>query len=346
MGLFERYLTLWVALAMAAGVALGTVMPGMFQTIGRMELARVNLPVGLLIWVMIIPMLVKVDFGSLGQVRRHARGIGVTLFVNWLVKPFSMAFLGWLFIRHVFAPYLPADQLDSYIAGLILLAAAPCTAMVFVWSRLTNGDANFTLSQVALNDGIMVVAFAPLVAFLLGVSAITVPWATLLVSVLLYIIVPLVIAQLWRRALLSRGQAAFDAAMASTGPWSIGALLLTLVLLFAFQGVQIVRQPLIIAMLAVPILIQVLFNAALAYGLNRALGESHHVACPSALIGASNFFELAVAAAIALFGFESGAALATVVGVLIEVPVMLLVVRVVNASKGWYERGAAGSRSA
>ena len=346
MGLFERYLTLWVALAMAAGVALGTVMPGMFQSIGRMELARVNLPVGLLIWVMIIPMLVKVDFGSLGQVRRHARGIGVTLFVNWLVKPFSMAFLGWLFIRHVFAPYLPADQLDSYIAGLILLAAAPCTAMVFVWSRLTNGDANFTLSQVALNDGIMVVAFAPLVAFLLGVSAITVPWATLLVSVLLYIIVPLVIAQLWRRALLSRGQAAFDAAMASTGPWSIGALLLTLVLLFAFQGVQIVRQPLIIAMLAVPILIQVLFNSALAYGLNRALGESHHVACPSALIGASNFFELAVAAAIALFGFESGAALATVVGVLIEVPVMLLVVRVVNASKGWYERGAAGSRAA
>ena len=346
MGLFERYLTLWVALAMAAGVALGTVMPGMFQTIGRMELARVNLPVGLLIWVMIIPMLVKVDFGSLGQVRRHARGIGVTLFVNWLVKPFSMAFLGWLFIRHVFAPYLPADQLDSYIAGLILLAAAPCTAMVFVWSRLTNGDANFTLSQVALNDGIMVVAFAPLVAFLLGVSAIPVPWATLLVSVLLYIIVPLVIAQLWRRALLSRGQAAFDAAMASTGPWSIGALLLTLVLLFGFQGMQIVRQPLIIAMLAVPILIQVLFNSALAYGLNRALGESHHVACPSALIGASNFFELAVAAAIALFGFESGAALATVVGVLIEVPVMLLVVRVVNASKGWYERGAAGSRSA
>ena len=333
MGLFERYLTLWVALAMAAGVALGTVMPGMFQTIGRMELARVNLPVGLLIWVMIIPMLVKVDFGSLGQVRRHARGIGVTLFVNWLVKPFSMAFLGWLFIRHVFAPYLPADQLDSYIAGLILLAAAPCTAMVFVWSRLTNGDANFTLSQVALNDGIMVVAFAPLVAFLLGVSAITVPWATLLVSVLLYIIVPLVIAQLWRRALLSRGQAAFDAAMASTGPWSIGALLLTLVLLFAFQGVQIVRQPLIIAMLAVPILIQVLFNSALAYGLNRALGESHHVACPSALIGASNFFELAVAAAIALFGFESGAALATVVGVLVEVPVMLSLVAFANRTR-------------
>ena len=346
MSAFERYLTVWVFLCIVVGIGLGQLWPGAFQAIGRMEVAKVNLPVGVLIWVMVIPMLMKVDFAALGEVRQHMRGIGVTLVVNWLVKPFSMAFLGWLFIRHVFAPYLPADQLDSYIAGLILLAAAPCTAMVFVWSRLTNGDANFTLSQVALNDGIMVVAFAPLVAFLLGVSAITVPWATLLVSVLLYIIVPLVIAQLWRRALLSRGQAAFDAAMASTGPWSIGALLLTLVLLFGFQGVQIVRQPLIIAMLAVPILIQVLFNSALAYGLNRALGESHHVACPSALIGASNFFELAVAAAIALFGFESGAALATVVGVLIEVPVMLLVVRVVNASKGWYERGAAGSRSA
>ena len=346
MSVFERYLTVWVVLCIVVGIGLGQVFPGAARAIGAWEVARVNIPVGLLIWVMIIPRLLKVDFGALAEVRQHVRGIGVTLFVNWLVKPFSMAFLGWLFIRHVFAPYLPADQLDSYIAGLILLAAAPCTAMVFVWSRLTNGDANFTLSQVALNDGIMVVAFAPLVAFLLGVSAITVPWATLLVSVLLYIIVPLVIAQLWRRALLSRGQAAFDAAMASTGPWSIGALLLTLVLLFAFQGMQIVRQPLIIAMLAVPILIQVLFNSALAYGLNRALGESHHVACPSALIGASNFFELAVAAAIALFGFESGAALATVVGVLIEVPVMLLVVRVVNASKGWYERGAAGSRSA
>ena len=339
MSVFERYLTVWVFACIVLGTLLGHGLPGVFQAIGRMEVARVNLPVGLLIWVMIIPMLVKVDFASLGQVRRHARGIGVTLFVNWLVKPFSMAFLGWLFIRHVFAPWLPAEQLDSYIAGLILLAAAPCTAMVFVWSRLTNGDANFTLSQVALNDSIMVVAFAPLVAFLLGMSAITVPWDTLLVSVVLYIVVPLIIAQLWRKALLARGPAAFEAAMARTGPWSIGALLLTLVLLFAFQGEQIVRQPLIIAMLAVPILIQVLFNSALAYGLNRALGESHHVACPSALIGASNFFELAVAAAIALFGFESGAALATVVGVLIEVPVMLLVVRVVNASKGWYEAG-------
>jgi ACR3 family arsenite transporter len=302
-----------------------------------MEVAQVNLPVGLLIWVMVIPMLVKVDFGALGEVRQHIRGIGVTLFVNWLVKPFSMAFLGWLFIRHWFAPLLPADQLDSYIAGLILLAAAPCTAMVFVWSRLTNGDPLFTLSQVALNDTIMVFAFAPLVGFLLGISAITVPWATLVTSVVLYIVIPVLLAQWWRRALMVKGQEIFDATMAKIGPWSITALLATLVLLFAFQGEAILRQPLVIALLAVPILIQVFFNSALAYWLNRKLGEKHSVACPSALIGASNFFELAVAAAISLFGFQSGAALATVVGVLIEVPVMLLVVRVVNQTRGWYQ---------
>lgn len=337
MSVFERYLTVWVFLCIVAGVALGQLLPGLSQELGRMEVAQVNLPVGLLIWVMIIPMLVKVDFGALHEVRRHVRGIGVTLFVNWLVKPFSMAFLGWLFIRQIFAPWLPAEQLDSYIAGLILLAAAPCTAMVFVWSRLTNGDPLFTLSQVALNDSIMVIAFAPLVAFLLGISAITVPWETLLVSVVLYIVIPVILAQLWRRSLLAKGQAAFDAAMAKIGPWSVAALLLTLVLLFAFQGKAILDQPLTIALLAVPILIQVLFNSALAYWLNRRFGESHNVACPSALIGASNFFELAVAAAISLFGFESGAALATVVGVLVEVPVMLLVVKVVNASKGWYE---------
>jgi ACR3 family arsenite transporter len=288
---------------------------------------------------MIIPMLVKVDFAALHEVKQHVRGIGVTLFVNWLVKPFSMALLGWLFIRHWFAPWLPAEQIDSYIAGLILLAAAPCTAMVFVWSRLSNGHPLFTLSQVALNDAIMVVAFAPLVAFLLGLSAITVPWDTLLISVLLYIIIPVLLAQAWRRYLLQQGSDVFDSTMAKMGPLSIAALLLTLVLLFAFQGEAILKQPLVIALLAVPILIQVLFNSALAYWLNRQLGESHAVACPSALIGASNFFELAVAAAISLFGFESGAALATVVGVLIEVPVMLLVVRVVNQSKGWYERG-------
>ncbi len=338
MGFFERHLTAWVFLCIVAGIAFGQMAPGLFQAIGRMELARVNLPVGLLIWVMIIPMLVKVDFGALQEMRQHYRGIAVTLFVNWLVKPFSMAFLGWLFIRVLFAPLLPADQLDSYVAGLILLAAAPCTAMVFVWSRLTNGHPLFTLSQVAINDLIMIFAFAPLVAFLLGISAITVPWDTLLTSVVLYIVIPVVIAQLWRKSLLARGQAHFEATMEKIGPWSISALLATLVLLFAFQGEAILRQPLIIALLAVPILIQVFFNSALAYWLNRAAGEKHNVACPSALIGASNFFELAVAAAISLFGFESGAALATVVGVLIEVPVMLMVVKVVNASKGWYER--------
>jgi ACR3 family arsenite transporter len=338
MNFFERYLTAWVGLCIVVGIALGLWQPEFFQAIGQLEYAQVNLPVGLLIWVMIIPMLVKVDFGALHEVRQHIKGIGVTLFVNWLVKPFSMALLGWFFIRHVFAPLLPADQIDSYIAGLILLAAAPCTAMVFVWSRLTHGHPLFTLSQVALNDAIMVVAFAPLVAFLLGLSAIIVPWDTLITSVVLYIIVPVILAQLIRKILLAKGEAMFEAAMARIGPWSITALLATLVLLFAFQGEAILKQPLVIALLAVPILIQVLFNSALAYYLNRALGEAHNVACPSALIGASNFFELAVAAAISLFGFESGAALATVVGVLIEVPVMLLVVHVVNRSKAWYER--------
>jgi ACR3 family arsenite transporter len=339
MSVFERWLTLWVALCIIAGVLLGQLLPAPFQVLGRMNVAQVNIPVGLLIWIMIIPMLMKVDFGALHQVREHWKGIGVTLFVNWAVKPFSMALLAWLFIRHWFAPYLPAEQLDSYVAGLILLAAAPCTAMVFVWSRLTGGDPYFTLSQVALNDTIMVFAFAPIVALLLGLSAIVVPWDTLFTSVVLYIVIPVVLAQLWRKILLKRGQAAFDAVMVQLGHASILALLATLVLLFAFQGEAIIRQPLIIALLAVPILIQVFFNSALAYWLNRKVGEKHSVACPSALIGASNFFELAVAAAISLFGFQSGAALATVVGVLIEVPVMLLVVKLVNQSKGWYESG-------
>ncbi len=345
MGMFERYLTIWVFLCILVGIALGQKSPDLFQAVARLEIAQVNLPVGFLIWVMIIPMLVKVDFAALGEVRNHIRGIGVTLFVNWLVKPFSMAFLAWFFIRHAFAPLLPAEQLDSYIAGLILLAAAPCTAMVFVWSRLTGGDPLFTLSQVALNDSIMVIAFAPLVAFLLGLSAITVPWDTLLTSVVLYIVVPVILAQWMRKSLLARGEAVFDSVMAKLGPWSITALLATLVLLFAFQGDAILKQPLVIALLAVPILIQVVFNSALAYGLNRALGEKHNVACPSALIGASNFFELAVAAAISLFGFNSGAALATVVGVLIEVPVMLLVVYVVNHSKTWYELNASTDKT-
>lgn len=337
MNIFERFLTVGVFLCIVTGIAAGQMAPGVFQAIGRLQVAQVNLPVGLLIWVMIIPMLVKVDFGALAEMRQHVRGIGVTLFVNWLVKPFSMAFLGWLFIRNLFAPMLPAEQLDSYIAGLILLAAAPCTAMVFVWSRLTNGHPLFTLTQIAINDTIMVFAFAPLVAFLLGISSITVPWNTLLTSVAIYIVIPVALAQFWRKSLLAKGQAAFNAAMAKIGPWSIAALLATLVLLFAFQGEAILKQPLVIGLLAVPILIQVFFNSALAYWLNKAVGEKHNVACPSALIGASNFFELAVASAISLFGFDSGAALATVVGVLIEVPVMLLVVKVVNASKGWYE---------
>ena len=340
MSLFERYLTVWVLLCIVAGIVLGQLAPVAFQALGRVQIAQVNLPVGVLIWVMIIPMLVKVDFGAVHEVRQHVRGIGVTLFVNWLVKPFSMALLGWLFIRHLFAPLLPAGRIDSYIAGLILLAAAPCTAMVFVWSRLCNGDPLFTLSQVALNASIMVVAFAPIVGLLLGISSIHVPWGTLFTSVVLYIIVPVILAQLWRKGLLSKGQAHFDVTMERIGPWSISALLVTLVLLFAFQGSAIIEKPLIIALLAVPILIQVFLNSSLAYLLNRMVGEKHSVACPSALIGASNFFELAVAAAISLFGFESGAALATVVGVLIEVPVMLLVVQVVNGSKAWYENGA------
>jgi arsenite transporter len=338
-GFFERYLTVWVALCIVTGVLLGQVLPGFFHAVAALEVSKVNIPVGILIWVMIIPMLLKIDFAALGQVKSHVRGIGVTLFINWAVKPFSMALLGWIFLRHAFAPWLPAEQIDSYIAGLILLAAAPCTAMVFVWSQLCRGDPYFTLSQVALNDAIMVVAFAPIVALLLGLSSITVPWDTLLTSVALYIVVPVIVAQLWRKALLAKGTKHFEAVAGKLGPYSISALLLTLVLLFAFQGEAILDQPLVIALLAVPILIQVILNSGLAYWLNRQMGVQHCVAGPSALIGASNFFELAVATAISLFGFQSGAALATVVGVLIEVPVMLAVVAIVNRSQGWYEAG-------
>lgn len=341
-GFFERYLTLWVALCIVAGTLLGHALPGTFEALGHMEVAKVNLPVAGLIWLMIIPMLLKIDFGAMGGVRRQWKGIGVTLFINWAVKPFSMALLGWIFIRHVFAAWLPADQLDSYVAGLILLAAAPCTAMVFVWSNLCDGEPNFTLSQVAVNDAIMVFAFAPIVGLLLGISAITVPWNTLMLSVVLYIVVPVLISVVLRRVVLADGgQGALERLLARLGPISLGALLLTLVLLFGFQGRQILAQPLIIAMLAVPILIQVYFNSGLAYLLNRKLGVPHCVAAPSALIGASNFFELAVATAVGLFGVHSGAALATVVGVLIEVPVMLSVVRIVTVSKRWYEAGTA-----
>lgn len=338
MGPFERYLTLWVALCILVGIGLGQALPGMFQALGSATVAEVNLPVAALVWLMIIPMLLKIDLAALGQVRAHWKGMGATVGVNWLVKPFSMSLLGWLFIGLLFRPWLPADQIDSYMAGLILLAAAPCTAMVFVWSNLVDGEPHFTLGQVALNDLIMVVAFAPVVGLLLGLSAITVPWATLLLSVGLYILLPVLVAQLWRRALMAAGgQARLDAVLHVLGPWSLSALLLTLVLLFGLQGEQILRQPGVIALLAVPILLQVYVNAGLAYWLNRRLGVAWCVAGPSALIGASNFFELAVATAIALFGFHSGAALATVVGVLVEVPVMLSVVHIVRRSRGWYE---------
>lgn len=344
MSTFERYLTVWVVLCILVGITLGHLMPGLFQAIGSAEIAKVNIPVAVLIWLMIIPMLVKIDFRSLAQVGSYWRGIGVTLFINWAVKPFSMALLGWLFIGWLFRPYLPADQIDSYIAGLIILAAAPCTAMVFVWSNLTRGEPLFTLSQVALNDAIMIVAFAPIVGLLLGLSAITVPWDTLAISVGLYIVVPVIIAQILRSSLTADGTTArLDHLLEKLQPLSLVALLATLVLLFGFQGEQIIAQPTIIALLAVPILIQVYFNSGLAYILNRMAGEKHCVAGPSALIGASNFFELAVAAAISLFGFQSGAALATVVGVLIEVPVMLSVVWIVNRSKGWYEASPAVS---
>lgn len=347
MTLFERYLTAWVAVCMVVGVLLGHLFPIVFQAIGATEVAQVNLPVAILIWLMIIPMLIRIDFAALGQVKEHWRGIGVTLLINWAIKPFSMAALGWFFIGYVFRPYLPDEQINSYLAGLILLAAAPCTAMVFVWSNLTKGEPHFTLTQVALNDAIMVFAFAPIVGLLLGLSAIVIPWGTLVLSVVLYIVIPVLIAQAIRNRVLASGSApALSALLARLQPLSLIALLTTLVLLFAFQGRQLVDQPLVIAMLAVPILIQVYFNAGLAYVLNRSAGEQHRVAGPSALIGASNFFELAVAAAISLFGFNSGAALATVVGVLVEVPVMLSVVYLVNSSKDWYERGALPRRDA
>ena len=346
MSTFERFLTLWVALCIVAGIVLGHVLPGLFQAIGRAEIAQINLPVAVLVWLMIIPMLLKIDFAALGKVKAHWRGILVTLLVNWAVKPFSMALLGWIFVGWLFRPYLPADQIPAYIAGLVLLAAAPCTAMVFVWSHLCRGEPHFTLSQVALNDSIMVVAFAPIVGLLLGLSAIVIPWDTLFLSVVLYIVVPITIAQLLRHRVLARRGAQGLAELARLlQPVSIAALLATIVLLFGFQGQQIVERPLIIGLLAVPILVQVYFNAGLAYFLNRTAGEAHCVAGPSALIGASNFFELAVATAISLFGFDSGAALATVVGVLIEVPVMLSVVGIVNATRGWYERGAAVRRN-
>ncbi|MBF0265557.1 MAG: ACR3 family arsenite efflux transporter [Gammaproteobacteria bacterium] len=338
MNIFERYLTIWVFICIIVGIALGSFFPSIFHQLAEMEIAQVNMPVAILIWLMIIPMLLKIDFGAISQVKKHWKGVGITLFINWAVKPFSMALLGWIFIHHVFADWLPAEQLDSYLAGLIILAAAPCTAMVFVWSHLTKGEPHFTLTQVALNDTIMIFAFAPIVGMLLGLSAISIPWDTLFLSVLLYLVIPLVLSQLLRKWLLNKGkQSLLESVQNKLGGVSIVALLVTLILLFGFQGEQIINQPMIILMLSVPILIQVYFNSGLAYWLNRQLKVAHNVAGPSALIGASNFFELAVATAIVLFGFESGAALATVVGVLIEVPVMLSVVKIVNNSRSWYE---------
>ncbi len=341
-GAFERNLSWWVAGCIVAGILGGQWLPAFFTFVGGVKVAEINLPVAVLVWLMIVPMLLKIDFGTLTEVGRHAKGIGVTLAINWAVKPFSMALLGFVFVRHVFARWLPAGELDSYIAGLILLAAAPCTAMVFVWSNLSDGEPRFTLSQVALNDVVMLFAFAPLVGLLLGLSSIKVPWDTLALSVVLYIVVPVVASQILRRVLLRRGgERRLARVLAGLHPVSLGALLATLVVLFGFQGQQILRQPLIIAMLAVPIVIQVYFNAGLAYWLNRRLGVAYSVACPSALIGASNFFELAVATAISLYGLDSGAALATVVGVLIEVPVMLSVVKLAAVSRGWYENSRA-----
>jgi len=340
MPFFERFLSLWVALCIVVGIVLGRAVPGLFESLGGIEVASVNLPVAVLIWLMILPMLLKIDFHSLKEVRQHWRGVGVTLFINWGIKPFSMALLAWLFIRNLFSDWLPADQLDSYIAGLIILAAAPCTAMVFVWSNLSDGHPGFTLSQVALNDVIMVFAFAPIVALLLGIASIHVPWDTLFLSVVLYIVLPVIVASIWRSRLVrgAEGEARLKRMLDRMHPVSLSALLLTLILLFGFQGKQIIDKPMIILLLAIPILIQVYFNSGLAYWLNRKLRVEHCVAAPSALIGASNFFELAVAAAISLFGLQSGAALATVVGVLVEVPVMLSVVWIVNRSKPWYER--------
>lgn len=337
MTLFERYLTLWVFLCIGVGVLLGQVLPGLFAAIGGMEVAKVNLPVAILVWLMIIPMLVKIDLTALRHVTKYWRGIGITLFVNWAIAPFTMALLGWFFIGWLFRDWLPANQIESYIAGLILLGAAPCTAMVFVWSNLSKGEPHFTLSQVALNDAVMLIAFAPIVALLLGLSAIVIPWETLLLSVVTYIFVPLIISQLLRRILIGSGR--LDAFLKAIQPISLLALLATLVLLFAFQGEQILAQPFVILLLAVPIAIQAYATFGIGYLMNRASGEVHCIGGPSALIGASNFFELAVATAIGLFGLNSGAALATVVGVLIEVPIMLSLVKIVNDSKGWYEKG-------
>lgn len=334
MSLFERWLTLWVALCILAGLLLGNLMPDLFRALAGLEYASVNLVVAILIWAMVYPMMIAIDFGSLKDVGRRPKGLVITLVINWLIKPFTMAALGVLFFNHLFAGLIDPAKAPEYIAGLILLGAAPCTAMVFVWSQLTKGDPNYTLVQVSVNDLVMVVAFAPIVAFLLGVTDINVPWETLMLSVVLYIVIPLIAGGLTRRALISRGgQAALSAFTARIKPASVLGLLLTVVLLFGFQGQVIIAEPLLIALIAVPIIIQSYGIFALGYAWAFAWKLPHKVAAPCALIGTSNFFELAVAVAIGLFGLNSGAALATVVGVLVEVPVMLSLVAFANSTR-------------
>ena len=334
MGAFERYLSVWVAAAIAAGIGLSLIVPGLFQALAGLEYANVNFPVAILIWAMVWPMMIGVDFTSLARVGEKPKGLIITLVVNWLIKPFTMAALGVLFFKHVFAGFIPAADAEGYIAGLILLGAAPCTAMVFVWSQLTKGDPNYTLAQVSVNDAIMVFAFAPLVAFLLGVTDIAVPWETLILSVALYVVIPLIAGMATRRMLMARGgEAAVTGFMDRIKPASVAGLLATVVLLFGFQGQVIIDRPLIIALIAVPILIQSYAIFAIAYGAAWAWKVPHNVAAPCALIGTSNFFELAVAVAISLFGLNSGAALATVVGVLVEVPVMLSLVAFANRTR-------------
>ncbi len=337
MGTFERWLSLWVALAIGAGLLLGNIVPGLFQTLAALEIASVNLPVALLIWAMVYPMMIGVDFTALRDIGERPKGLIVTLLVNWLIKPFTMAALGVLFFNHVFAGLIPPDDAQAYLAGVILLGAAPCTAMVFVWSQLTRGDATYTLVQVSVNDVIMVFAFAPIVAFLLGVTDIAVPWETLVLSVVLYIVIPLIAGLLTRARLMARGgEAAVDTFRDRIKPVTVIGLLVTVILLFGFQGQVILETPLVIALIAVPLLLQSYGIFALAYGLARLWRIPFNVAAPCALIGTSNFFELAVAVAISLFGLGSGAALATVVGVLVEVPVMLSLVAFANRTRHWF----------
>lgn len=337
LGTFERWLSVWVALAIGAGLALGNLFPGLFASLASLEIASVNLLVAVLIWAMVYPMMVGVDFGALRQVGDKPKGLVVTLVVNWLIKPFTMAALGVLFFNHVFAGLIPPDDAQAYLAGVILLGAAPCTAMVFVWSNLTRGDATYTLVQVSVNDVVMIFAFAPIVAFLLGVTDIVVPWDTLLLSVGLYVMLPLLAGYLTRRSLVRKGgEGAVDTFKVRVQPFSIIGLLVTVVLLFGFQGEVILDRPLVIALIAVPLLIQSYGIFFVAYGAARAWGIPFNVAAPCALIGTSNFFELAVAVAISLFGLGSGAALATVVGVLVEVPVMLSLVAFANRTKHWF----------